>query len=184
MATLALVVIGIVTAFFAFKTVRSARETLRQRKASVDFEAFVKACTFVDDEASFARSYAMVLSNAGVLKHAFLSRDRRFLLGVDDYDQPLAGAVMDVLATLERVATISHYATNAYATNHQLVDERTAEIVINAYESLAFVISELQQDEPQAFERFTQMYAYCVKRHGGRCGRAAVSATTAFAASR
>jgi len=161
LGTLALLFVSAVTALFVYKAASSARTTLRINKTSKDLESFFKACASVDEDSTFARSYALVLRNAPALEHAVLSRDGELLLGADDCDSALPRAAADVLATLERVATISHYATSGYTANDRFIDERTAEIVIRAHEALSSIVAELQQDDPKMYEHFDMMYTYC-----------------------
>jgi hypothetical protein len=141
-------------AFYAYKIASSTLTTFKRRRASVDLASFVTACASVDEEASFARSYALVLRNAGSLKDTDISTN----------DPVLLRAAQDVLTTLDRVATISRYATNEYATNQSVIDERTSTVVIEAHDALKFVISELQQDDPRACVRFDEMFEYCKRR--------------------
>jgi hypothetical protein len=164
LGTLALVVVSAAAAFYAYKTASSALAAFQRNKASADFEAFLKACVFVDDEATFARSYATVLRNAASLQHAILSSDRKSLLGIDHYDPSLPGAVADVLTTLDKVGIIFHYATNKYVTNEKMIDEQTGNVVIRAYEALASIIGDLRQDDPRLCEGFDEMYSFCKKR--------------------
>jgi hypothetical protein len=141
-------------AFYAYRFAGSALTTFKRQKASLDLASFFTACASVDEEASFARSYALVLRNAGSLKGTDISTG----------DPVLLRAAHDVLTTLDRVATISRYATKEYAMNQSVIDERAATVVIEAHDALKFVISELQQEDPRACVRFDEMFEYCKKR--------------------
>jgi hypothetical protein len=164
LGTLLFIVVGAAVAFAAYKAGRSTFATAQRKKVSVELESFVQACVYVDDQATFARNYALVVSNAPLLERAFLSRDGKFLLGIEAYDAALPAAIDDVLTTLDSVATIVRYATSGYTANEKIVDERTKEVIIKAHGALSFVIAELQQDDPQRFERFDELYKYCMKR--------------------
>ncbi|HYL26983.1 MAG TPA: hypothetical protein VEW74_04050 [Candidatus Nitrosotalea sp.] len=164
MGTLAAVVAGAGIAFLAIRTAISAFTSLERRKASHQFDSFLNACAFVDDEATFARSYAVVLRNARNLERAYFTRDRKSLVGLQSFDPSLAGAVSDVLTTLEQIGTMFRFATNEYAANGNMIGERTADIVIGAHDTLAFVIAELRQDDPRALANFEALYEYCRRR--------------------
>lgn len=151
-------------AFYTYKIAGSALTTFRRRKASVDLASFVTACASVDEDGTFARSYALVLRNANSLKGSDISSDGVALVSVNGHDPTLLGAVRDVLTTLDRVATISRFATNDFATNRNIIDGRTASIVIEAHDALSFVIGELRQDDPRVCAGFDQMYEYCRRR--------------------
>src|SRR5579875_2366935 len=141
--TAALLLVGAAGAFLVFKAASSLFETLRHKKASSDMQAFVEACAFVDDEATFAANYALVQRSAPLLRRAFLSSDGKRLVGADGGDPRLASAVADVLGTLERVATVFYYATGDFTSNVEMIDARTAGVVIGAHDALAFAIGEL-----------------------------------------
>jgi len=168
LGTLAAVVAGAGLAFLAIRTAISAFTTVAHRKASHHFGSFLRACAFVDDEATFARSYAVVQSNARNLERAYFTRDRKSLVGLRVHDPSLASAVTDVLTTLEQIGTMFRFATNEYAANESMIGDRTAEVAIGAHETLAFVIAELQQDDPKALENFEALYAYCRRRGEAR----------------
>ena len=158
------IAVGIALALFCYKVVGSAYVAARKRKASGDMEAFLRACVFVDDELTFARSYALVVRNSAILQRAFLSRDRKRFIGAEDYDPALPAAVVDVLTTLDGIGTIFRYATDDYASNEQLIDERAADLVVKAHDALFVVLRELQQDNPTLFNRFDELYAFCQRR--------------------
>lgn len=105
-----------------------------------------------------------MVRNTAPLERAILSRDRKRLIGAGDYDPALPAAVVDVLTTLDGIGTIFRYATDDYARNERMIDERAADLVIKAHDALFFVLRELQQDNPALFNRFDELYAFCQRR--------------------
>jgi hypothetical protein len=158
--TWALVVVGAVAAFFAYKAADAAIRTLGLNRMSAQVEVFLKACAIIDDEATFGPNYQLVKKSANFLGRATLSEDGESLLHTGiAYDARLPNAVQDVLSALEKVGIIFQYATNK-----EMIEEYVGDVVINAYGALAHIIEQERHYDPEMYERFEQMYNFC-KEH-------------------
>jgi hypothetical protein len=157
--TWALVLVGSVAAFFAYKTADAAIRTLGLNRASTEVDVFIKACESIDDEAVFGVNYQLVRDNASMLAHATLSDNGASLLTKDTYDIRLPNAVQDVLSALEKVGIIFQYATNK-----EMIEEYIGDVVINAYEALSNVIAGERKHDSEMYLRFEQMYRFCKER--------------------
>ena len=132
------------------------------QRASVDTDIFLKATSIIDDEAGFGRNYKIITFDfdAERIKKARLADDGT-ILDSDGGVMPskLSNAAWDVLYALEQVGIIFHYATNK-----AMIEEYAGEVVINAHEVLASIIKDYQKDDASMYERFDELYVYCVSR--------------------
>jgi hypothetical protein len=157
--TWALVVVGALAAFFAYRAADAAIKTLGLNRASTEVDVFIKACEIIDDEAVFGVNYQLVRENASLLGHATLSNSGESLLTKSTYDTRLPNAVQDVLSALEKVGIIFRYATNK-----EMIEEYIGDVVINAYEALSNVIEGERKHDLEMYLRFEQMYHFCKER--------------------